>query len=149
MRDCGPDEVHVPFVWVPNGARRPTEWLAQHPDAFWVPATLVQDRPQTAESTEATEQALSPDRIVHSYRPIEPRRKRSTGVPPDPNWQQEEPVAAFLRMNQMLDRLTGGAMARSDDALAPLPARSEQHGDFWFPAFAGMTVLGQCYRRLA
>jgi len=35
------DTLYVPFVWVPDGAPQPTEWLSQHPDAFWVPATLM------------------------------------------------------------------------------------------------------------
>ncbi len=40
-RQPGPDDVVIPFVFVPHGAPEPTEWMAEHPGWVKFPAMLV------------------------------------------------------------------------------------------------------------
>ena len=47
--ELGPDELRVPFVFVPDGAPDPVEWMAEHPGWVRFPATLVPHEPSAPE----------------------------------------------------------------------------------------------------
>lgn len=36
-----PDDLTIPFYFIPHGAPEPTEWLARHPNNFRIPATFI------------------------------------------------------------------------------------------------------------
>ncbi len=130
-----PDTLYVPFVWVPDGAPEPTEWLAQHPEAFWVTATLVRggssdddtdpkpdnlDQPPSA--VDAGNADLAAD-LVRAYSRGAPLPKRTGGFAgtAGPHYLRERPVAAYLRINEMFRRMGIENSARHDGAETALP----------------------------
>jgi hypothetical protein len=40
-QDRSPDDLQVPFIFVPHGDPEPTEWMARHPGWINIPATFV------------------------------------------------------------------------------------------------------------
>jgi hypothetical protein len=43
-----PDDLTIPFCFIPDGAPEPAEWLARYPDHIRMPATLIPDPAQPA-----------------------------------------------------------------------------------------------------
>ena len=95
MSDAGndgppaPDEVSAPFIFVPHGAPLPTEWLARHPGAIRIPAIFVPHRPPPPIGRM--------HRMRHESRDAFPLIGGSATL--------EDPVAAFRRINAMLNRM--------------------------------------------
>ncbi|HEX5327004.1 MAG TPA: hypothetical protein VFW75_10090 [Acetobacteraceae bacterium] len=134
------DTLYVPFVWVPDGAPEPTEWLAQHPDAFWVPATLVRgalsiDEDDVVEAGAASADAFTLGNgadVSASAFFDDPRRPASEQAASDDarfsnsHYSREAPIAAYLRINDMFDRMgvghsPGNQFAGSARASHPRP----------------------------
>jgi hypothetical protein len=44
-----PDDLTIPFCFIPDGAPEPTEWLARYPDHIRMPATFIPDPPRQAD----------------------------------------------------------------------------------------------------
>jgi hypothetical protein len=43
-----PDDLTIPFCFIPDGAPEPTEWLARYPDHIRMPATFIPDPAEPA-----------------------------------------------------------------------------------------------------
>jgi len=70
-----------------------------------------------------------------------PARQHSHGDIGGPDWSTRE---IDFRQFPLRVGIIFGAYARTRASTGFTGMR----GDFWFPAFAGMTAVGQCYRRL-
>lgn len=134
------DTLYVPFVWVPDGAPEPTKWLAQHPDAFWVPATLMRGQVSTdgAEpgSNDPSGGSSSPDLAgdpdspqMHGWGAAADRHwPLESGASADFHYGREDPVAAYVRISDVFDRLglghSFGRVSESGRAATP-PSSSD------------------------
>jgi len=111
----GPDDLVVPFIFVPKGSPEPTKWLAQHPGAIRIPATLV---PRTSASggedqrlhvdldTVLTQALQGP--APQGAEPLPKTRHRARvarTLPPTLSAKPSNPVADYLRVNAELDKL--------------------------------------------
>jgi hypothetical protein len=148
-RRNSPDGLIVPAILVPDGDPVPQEWLAQHPDAIRVRATLVPRQLPSAE-TETQSQPSSPrpdaprgERDPHhgldEHRSERDPFSRAGGPEPGsagPGYDESGPVAAYLRMHEALAGVGKGHVRPTSEPVghvAPGPAASEQaeeNGDF-------------------
>ena len=53
-----PNGLRIPFIFVPRGDPLPTQWIAEHPDWFTVPAVMVPRNPDNSRRPWAEVQAL-------------------------------------------------------------------------------------------
>jgi len=111
----GPDDLVVPFIFVPKGSPEPKEWLAQHPGAIRIPATLV---PRTS-ATGGEDKRLHVDLDTVLTQALQgpgpqgaeplPKTRHRTRVartlPPTLSAKPSNPVADYLRVNAELDKL--------------------------------------------
>lgn len=129
------DTLYVPFVWVPDGAPQPTEWLAEHPDAFWVPATLVRggfafdDAGRDGDDFGQWDGAAPAGEFAEPGTFEEPQRSWSAEDPAisastaPAISRYDDPVAAYLRVNDMFAQLgIGNAPAPNGSPTAAVPA---------------------------
>jgi len=130
---AGPDDLVVPFIFVPHGDPEPTEWMARHPGWVRFPATLV-PRADPRPGGEATPRhpppTVSPSAAQPAPRPAKApaRRGRFPGVGGLPPRRQggaglgtvEDPVATYLRISAATDPSnTAPAILASKSATIP------------------------------
>lgn len=118
------DTLRVPFVFVPEGATAPADWLADHPNHIRVPAKFVPRASSYGRQAEITppgsatrsDGSVNPVRtkstMTGSLAPIGPGNRRRFPPPPQidrTRYFQESPVAAYLRASEVFDRLNAGS----------------------------------------
>ena len=134
----GPDELRVPFVFVPTGAPDPVEWMARHPGWVRFPATFKpHPRPVIGGNTPEAK---------GGYRTGAPTPNWPMGLPacvglpahqvnggrfgrpcyPDStlqrNYSAEDAIAFYLRFNDEVNEILAGYAAASGvGATAPVP----------------------------
>jgi len=115
-RSSRSDDLDSPFLFVPRGVPEPTAWMARHPGWAKFPAVMV---PRGAgAATRVAAPGVSDERLGAAAAPSEafapvslPRTgRRNTGGPPASmeHYGQEDPIAAYLRVNAALGRLGSG-----------------------------------------
>lgn len=152
------DALCIPFVWVPDGAPEPTEWLAQHPDAFWVPATLVRAALSIDEDDVVGAGAESADTftlgngadVPASASFDGPRRPISEQAASDDarfsisHHAREAPIAVYLRINDMFDRMGVGHSPRNrfPDRAATVTANTQCRPSLTLPSSHATNSFG-------
>jgi hypothetical protein len=105
-----PDTLIVPAILVPDGEPEPHEWLAQHPDAIRLRATVVPQqlplaeaatpRPTRSPQADAPGSERDPRPTADEDRP-EPDRSPRTGAPGS-GYDDNRPMAAYLCVREAL-----------------------------------------------
>ncbi|MGH7155566.1 MAG: hypothetical protein ACREF3_16685 [Acetobacteraceae bacterium] len=136
----GFDTLRVPFVFIPEGASQPLEWLADHPDHIRMPAKFIprslsrgrqvegaqRDPAPAARSDGSASPVRTEGTMAGSRAPIGPSNRRRFPPPPQidrSGYFQESPVAAYLRVGEVFDRMGAAKpFARRDEAMPSVPA---------------------------
>jgi hypothetical protein len=118
------DEIRLPFIFVPHGAREPTEWLQRHPDYIKLPATFVPHARSDRRSDLSSGSSPPGQR-----RPTDGRMASSDPTAPWPPAGSDMPDATSAGMNETADRARTSdnpiaAFRRANEGLATAASRN-------------------------
>ncbi len=99
------DALVVPFLWVPDDASEPTEWLMRHPDAVRVPATFEQDTPSISAGQRQEAGSDHPDTMGDGG---------NTSITGDQSSGSESPASNNSRRRPSAYWLTAAGVGRTD-----------------------------------
>jgi rare lipoprotein A (peptidoglycan hydrolase) len=153
-----PNTLRIPFVFVPHGNPLPLAWIAEHPDYFSVPATMVPHgtRPPPPRGDgcgDPLETAPPPAQApadrwgrpmcpLSDYPPGE-RAPGEGGAPGGPtSVSVEEAAAAYLRMEAVFGNPAGDRTGTdSDTTQMPAPGVASRYPGAYDVAEAGKAVV--------